>query len=702
MWDDASHITRPELQSLHGLWRIWFDLGATQQYYPLLHSAFWVEHKLWGDALLGYHLTNVLLHASSACLVVLIMRRLALPGAWLAGFIFALHPVCVEAVAWISEQKSTLSTLFYLSAALAYLHFDRTRRRSTYYLALALFILALLTKTVTATLPAALLVVFWWQRGRLDWKRDWLPLAPWLALGATAGLFTAWVERTYIGAQGSNFTLSFLARILLAGRVIWFYIGKLLWPVDLTFNYPHWTIDTSEWWQYLFPLGVLGVAAGLWIVARKNRGPLAAFLFFIGTLFPVLGFLNVYPFVYSYVADHFQYLASLGIIVPAAAVLSVASERIPLGRFAPALAGVFLAVLGTLTWRQSGIYTDVETLYRVTLVRNPGSLLAHNNLGNYLLNIPGRVPEAISHFEAALKINPDSAEVHNNLGSALAILPGRQTDAIAQFEAALRIRPNFPQAHNDLGSALAKIPGRAPEAIQHFEAALELKPDDADTHNNLGTLLLNLPGRLPDAMVQFEAVLQINDDSAQAHNSLGIALTKIPGRGPEAISHFEAALRINPDFAEAHNNLGGALATIPGRVPEAVSHFEAALRSDPNLAEAHMNLGSALVEAPGRMPDAISHLEEAVRLKPDLEQAHAMLAVALSRIPDRSSEAIAQFETAIRLRPDDADAQTGLGLVLAAIPGRGPEAIQHLEAALKIQPDPDIQELVKRLRSAHR
>ena len=219
LWDDNMHVTRADLRSLHGLWRIWFDLGATQQYYPLLHSAFWLEHRIWGDAVLGYHLTNVVLHAASACLVVLIVRRLALPGAWLAGFLFALHPVCVEAVAWISEQKSTLSGVFYLAAALTYLHFDRTRRKSQYFLALALFVLALMSKSVTATLPAVLLVVFWWQRGRLEWRRDVLPLAAMAGRGRPAGLFTAWVESTprLIGAQGAQYALT-LAAASAAGR----------------------------------------------------------------------------------------------------------------------------------------------------------------------------------------------------------------------------------------------------------------------------------------------------------------------------------------------------------------------------------------------------------------------------------------------------------------------------------------------------
>jgi hypothetical protein len=189
-----------------------------------------VEHLLWGDAVLGYHLTNVVLHAAAAGLVVVILRRLAIPGAWLAGFIFALHPVCVEAVAWISEQKSTLSAVFYLGSALAYLHFDRTRRRGQYFLALGLFAMALLSKTVTATLPATLLLVFWWQRGRLEWKRDVRPLLPWFVVGASAGLFTAWVERNMIGAQGADFALTLTDRFLLTGRVIWFDLRHVLWP----------------------------------------------------------------------------------------------------------------------------------------------------------------------------------------------------------------------------------------------------------------------------------------------------------------------------------------------------------------------------------------------------------------------------------------------------------------------------------------
>jgi tetratricopeptide (TPR) repeat protein len=592
LWDDEGHVTKPELQSFHGLVRIWGEVGATQQYYPLLHSAFWVEHRLWRDSLVGYHLMNLLLHAGAACLVVAIMRRLALPGAGLAGLLFALHPVCVESVAWISEQKNTLSAVFYLGAMLAYLHFDRDRRRSHYYLALGLFLLALLSKTVTATLPAALLVIFWWQRTRLDWRRDVLPLAPWLLLGACGGLFSAWMERTIIGAGGAEFALTPVQRGLVAGRAICFYLGKLAWPADLMFIYPRWNVNPAVGWQYLFPLAVLVLLAALGWVARRRRGPLAAFLLFVGTLFPSLGFLNVYPFVFSYVADHFQYLACLGILAPVASMLTAATARLPTAtrRAIPILGGVLLTMLAVLTWRQSTQYGDAETLFRETLARNPACWMAHNNLGNILAKIPGRLPEAMAHYESALQTRPDFAEAHFNLANALAETPEHRPEAIVHYEAALRGKPDYPEAHNNLGETLAKIPERRPQAI-----------------------------------AQFEAALRINPEFAEAHNNLGVALSSAPDRRPQAIAQFEAALRARPDFAEAHFNLANLLAKTPDRLPEAIAQYEAALRGKPDFAEAHFNLGWVLLRMPDRQQDGLAHFEAALRIQPDLAPAREML-----------------------------------------------------------------------------
>ena len=604
LWDDSSHVTGPDLQSLHGLWRIWFDLGATQQYYPLLHTAFWLEHRVWGDAVLGYHLANIALHALSACLVVMIARRLSIAGGWLAGLVFALHPVCVEAVAWISEQKSTLSGVFYLAAALTYLHFDRTRRKSTYFMALGLFVLALMSKTVTATLPAALLVVFWWQRGRIGGKRDVLPLVPWFAVGASAGLFTAWVEQNprLIGAQGTHYALTLLERHLLAGRVPWFYAGKLLWPSNLMFIYPRWTIDPGQWWQYLFPLGTAAVAAALVVLARRNRGPLAGFLIFAGTLFPVLGFLNVYPFRYSYVADHFQYLAALGIIVPAASWLTVLAGRISPGRWETTreIAGnrtvipgaivvpvLLLTTLGLLTWRQTGIYRDYETLFRETLARNPGSALVHNNLGVMLMST-GRIPEATTEFEAAVRLEPDSPDFHDNLGLALASMPGRLPDAIVEYQTALRIDPHFQAAHLNLGLAWMSMPGHRQDAIAEYQKAIaeyrktqRTAPDYWEPHLNLGIAYAQMPGRQADAIAEYRAALRIKPDSELAHFHLGNTFQTM-GRLEEAIAEYRTALRIKPDAMDARYELAYALAQIPGRLPEAIVECQDLLRMSPN------------------------------------------------------------------------------------------------------------------------
>jgi tetratricopeptide (TPR) repeat protein len=587
-----------------------------------------VEHRIWGDAVLGYHLANILLHAFSACLVVMIARHLRLPGAWLAGFLFALHPVCVEAVAWISEQKSALSAMFYLASALCYLNFDQTRRERQYFLALALFVLALLSKTVTATLPAALLLVLWWHRGRLQWKRDVTPLLPWFALGASAGAVTTYVERNFIGARGPEFALTVGQRCLLSSRAVWFYLGKLIWPANLTFLYPRWTIDPAAWWQYLFPLRALGLLALLlWLAVRQQRrGPLAGFLFFVGTLFPALGFFNVYPFLYSYVADHFQYLASLGVILPAAAGLTVGARRVSMSRSQRnCAAGALLVALAVLTWRQTGIYQDAQTLYEATLARNPDCWLAHNNLGSELLEMPGRLPEAITHFEAALRLQPNYPQTYNNLGIALSKIPGKLPEAVHYFETAVRIQPDYQQAQNNLGLALSNLPGRLPEAVQHFEAALRIKPDYPQGHNNLGSALSKIPGRLPDAVAEYQAALRIQPDFPEAHYNLANALADIPGRLQEAIAQYQEVLRLQPGNPQAHNNLGIALSATPGRLPDAIAEFEAALRIRPDFADAHYNLGLALSRNADRLPEAISEYEAALRIDPNFEPARRMM-----------------------------------------------------------------------------
>jgi tetratricopeptide (TPR) repeat protein len=636
--DDDDHVTAPALRSLHGLWLIWSKPGATMQYWPFLHSAFWVEHRLWGDAVEGYHLINVLLHVTAALLVVAIMRRLGLPGPWLAGYLWALHPVCVQSVAWISEQKTTLSTVFYLASAFVYLDFDKSRRTSRYFLALGLFALALTSKSVTATLPAALLVIFWWRNGRLNWKWDIRPLVPWLALGAAYGLFTSWVERQFIGAVGPDFAMTLAAHCLLAARVVWFYACKLLWPAGLAFFYPRWTVDSAQAWQYLPAVGLLAAAgAALWLATRGRRGPLAALLLFCGTLVPVLGFLNVYPFLFSYVFDHFQYLASLYLMAPLASCLALLVSRVPPPARRPAWAGLaaLVAVLAALSWRQSGLYRDAETLYTDSLALNPDSWVGHCSLAVVLSETPSRLPEAIRHFETAVRLNPDSLDVRYNLANTLADTPGRLMDAIGEYEAALRLDPTFARAHFNLAGCLVHVPGRLPDAVAHLEAALRLKPsivggviepDEAMVHANLGAALAQTPGRLQEGIGHMETALRLKPDFAEGHFNLAGAYLKVPGRTADAIAEYQAALRIRPDYSQAHFDLGMVLSGLPGRLPDAVAEFEAALRIDPDYAEAHYRLGQALAAIPGRLPEGIGHIETAARLRPDVDEIRQTLA----------------------------------------------------------------------------
>ena len=626
LWDDDAHVTRLDLRSGHGLWRIWFDVGATQQYYPVLHSAFWVEHRLWGDSVIGYHLTNALLHAGAAGLLILVLRRLAFPAAWLAGLIFALHPVCVESVAWISEQKNTLSALFYLAAALVYLRFDQDRRRGPYWIAFALFLLALLTKTVTATLPAALLLIFWWRRGRLSPRRDVFPLVPWFVAAAAGGLFTAWAEARLIGAEGTGFALAPAQRLILCGKVLCFYASKLLWPSDLSFIYPRWSLDPGRILSWGPDAAVLLAVILLATAARRRRGPLAGLLFFAGTLFPVLGFLNVYPFLFSFVADHFQYLASLGVIVPAAWGLFWLFGRLAISS---GLRLAFLlclpALLGVLSWRQCHQYRNAETLYRATLERNPDAWLARYNLAVLLESRPGELSEAIAEYEATLRLNPNHWAARNNLGSAFLKIPGRTGDAIAQFKEAIRLRPDFAEAQNNLGVALGRLSGHRDEAMAHLRIAIHLRPGYDGAHNNLGTLLAREPATRPEGIAEYEEALRLSPGNAEYHYNLANAFSDEAGRLPDAVAQYRDALRLAPDFVEAHGNLGAAYARVPGHLADAVAEFEAVTRLRPALAEGHFYLGVLLLKTRNRHNQALAEIRQALKLKPDFEPARRLL-----------------------------------------------------------------------------
>ena len=516
LWDDDAHIGGPELRTLDGLRRIWFVPRTTQQYYPLLHTSYWLQQKLWGDSITGYHIVNLLLHIGCVVLVLRILRFLRIPGAELAATIFALHPVNVETVAWIAERKNTLSGVFALAATLWYLRFDENRSRQSYALALGLFLLGLLSKTAIVTLPLALLVIFWWKRGAISWRHNVVPLIPFFLFSAVAGVMTRWVEYGNIGYRARMLDLSLLDRCLIAGRAFWFQLGKVLWPSNLMFVYPRWEINAAVWWQYLFPLAVLGLLGILWSLRRWSRAPLAGVLVYIFMLLPTLGFLNQYFFIYSFVSDHWQYLACLGIITPCASGIVLLATRLKSGYawLEPGVTLVIGGVLFLLTWQQSRMYNNAETLYRTTIAHNPACWLAYDHLVDILYQA-NRIPEATNLFEDELRINP--AEAHYSLGYAL-LRKGRTSEAMDQYEQALRINPDYAEVHNNLASALV-MTGRPSEAIDQCKQTLRMNPNSADAHSDLGAALA-LMGRISEAIEELKAAVRINPNNIDARNNL--------------------------------------------------------------------------------------------------------------------------------------------------------------------------------------
>jgi tetratricopeptide (TPR) repeat protein len=550
LWDDEPHIGGPELRTLDGLRRIWFVPRTTQQYYPLLHTSFWLQQRLWGDSTTGYHIVNLLLHIGCVVLVLGILRRLRIPGAELAAIIFALHPVNVETVAWIAERKNTLSGVFALAATLSYLKFDESRSRRSYALALGLFFLGLLSKAAIVTLPFALLAIFWWKRGTISWRRDIRPLIPFFSFSMASGLMTRWVEYGNIASRASILALSAIDRCLIAGRAFWFYLWKLLWPSNLMFVYPRWEINASVWWQYIFPLAVLGLLALLWSLRRWSRAPLAGVLVYIALLLPALGFANIYFFLYSFVADHWQYLACLGIITPCASGIVLLAGQLKSWQpwFERGTTALLAGTLFLLTWQQSRMYSNAETLYRTTIARNPACWMAYGHLVDILYQA-NRIAEAMNLFKEELRINPA-------------------------------------EAHYDLGFALLRN-GRTSEAIDEYEQALRINPDYADVRNNLASALV-MTGRFSEAIEQCNEVLRIDPSSSQAHTNLGNALAQT-GRASEAIDHYKQALRMTPNSSDTLSNLGAALALM-GQFSEAIEELKSALRINPNSSDAQNNL----------------------------------------------------------------------------------------------------------------
>jgi tetratricopeptide (TPR) repeat protein len=594
LWDDDSNVSEnPTLRSLDGLRRIWASPFANQQFYPLTHTSFWVEHQLWGPWPTGFRITNVALHGLVAVLLWTALRRLSVPAAWGAATIFALHPVHVESVAWITERKNLLSAVLYFGALLAYLRFaglDGRRRPgwSAWALSLGLFACALLAKTAVLTLPLALLVLVWWKKGPIE-RRDALFVLPMLALSAAFGLITAWLERGHVGAGGPAWDLSPGERLIVAGRAFWFYASKLVAPIGLNFLYPRWSVDGAAAWQFLFPLSAVALCVVLWrLRGRIGRGPLAGVLVFGITVAPALGFLDFYFQLYSWVQDHFQYLASVGPISLLAASCASGLRRVH--RHAPAVAlAAVLALLGGLARERCTLFVDDETLWTATLERNPRAWMADINLG-LLYEEQGRLVDAEARFRHALETpHSEHGKARYNLGRILEQL-GRDVEAREQYALAIEADPSNVLARNNLGNLLLgedDVDG----AIAHYRAALEASPTHPTSHYNLA-LALARRGDAAAAERHLREAVRLDPAYADAWDVLGCVLDE-QGLWEEAVESYERALAIDPQRDVVHYNLG-RLREHLGDPDAAVAHYVAAIRINPDRAEAYNNLAIVL------------------------------------------------------------------------------------------------------------
>ncbi len=565
IWDDDAYVTRNfTLRSVEGLKQIWLSPLATPQYYPLVHTSFWLECRFWGLNPFGFHLDNVLLHALAAALLWLVLEKLQVPGAPWAAVLFALHPVAVESVAWVTERKNVLCALFSIATIYAYLKVDplredQPRRTDRYPLVLALFIAALLSKTIACTLPAVLLIIIWWKRGRIT-TRDILATAPMLAIGLGAGLITAHIETVKVGAVGDDWSLNWIGRFVLAGRVPWFYLMKDVWPNPLIFFYPQWNIDPHQPLQYLPLAATIVTLVLLWILRhRLGRGPIALALIFLASLFPAMGFFNVYPMRYSYVADHFQHVALIAFCVGVAALLSLWIRQ---ASGVATVAVVLALVYGTLTFQHAQIFHDTEILWRDTLAKNDRAWMAAHNLGNELA-AKQKLDEAIALYQKGLAVRPRELALLNQLGLAY-MNKGERTQALKYYDDALQIDPRYVPVLINLASD-AQIRQDYREAERYARQAIESEPRTAAGYIKLGRAL-SQQQRHDEAMVELKRAVSLDPRDGIAHLALAAECAQT-GRTDEAITECRAALGAQPDLVEARRMLDDLLRSTGGGIP---------------------------------------------------------------------------------------------------------------------------------------
>ncbi|HUU05641.1 MAG TPA: tetratricopeptide repeat protein [Patescibacteria group bacterium] len=663
IWDDDAYVVNNiNLQDTQGLKRIWLEPKTSPQYYPLVFSSFWIERQLFGPNPHISHLLNVCLHILNALLLWGVLRFLGVGAAFFIALVFAIHPVHLESVAWITERKNVLSAFFYLLSMLAYLYYSlppitiaaRTRWRSIalYWTGVFLFVCALLSKTVTATLPMILLSILWWKKEKLK-KWDWLAIFPMFIFGMVFGLSTVWLEMHHVGALGEEWNLSIISRFLIAGRAIWFYIGKLIWPQALSFIYPRWFIDPSDIRQFIYPLSLLIFGLGLWFFRKKiGKGPLVAVFFFLCSLFPALGFFNVYPMQFSYVADHFQYLASIGIIALAIIFFKTTLSKLKLNKFQYVLMMILILSLIFVGRQEGKKYYNLEMLWNDTITKNNDCWMAYNNLGTLKIK-QKKYAEARTYFSEVLKRKPGFAIAFNNLGMTW-MREGNLVYAKENFSKAIARDSLYAEAYNNLGVALGREQNFS-EAIIHYQQTLKIDPEYVMAHYNLANVW-SRSNEFKEAEKHYREAIRIRPDFTMAYYYYGVSLLR-QGRQQEAQQNLAIAFGLKPDFSFGYSQVGNIFLE-QGKITDAITHYSKAIEIDPGYAEAHCNLGTALLKQ-FQFESAIDHFRTALQIKPNYAAAENNLGYALER-QGKLEEAIPHYIQALKLAPNFQKAKENL------------------------------------------
>ena len=638
IWDDDAYVTDNRLlEDFSGLGKIWslrlitksdgrqYLTSHTVHYYPLVFTSFWLDSHLWGQANpTGFHVVNVLLHIANALLVWIICTRLGFSWGFVAAAIFALHPAEVESVAWITERKNVLSGLFFLLTLFSYLRFDQSRRKVFYLIALGCFILALLAKTAICTMPAFLLLILWLRHRRIPWA-DALLLIPFFAAGAALGMFTAYLERYTLGGVGTELQAAFWQRCVIAGRAMFFYSYNLLCPLKLIFIYPRWKPEEFSFLGLIWPGLVIVITFTLWYWRKSiGRAPLVAWAGFAITLFPALGFFNVYAFNFSFVADHWQYHASIFFIALVVGLghslymlLCARGSKLLFGPGVQILlTSIVLLPLGYLTYTQSRIYDNVETLWSKTIESNPEAWMAWNNrAGEYFTK--GEYELAIRDLDQAIKLNPSWPNAYNNRGRAYLKI-GEYELAIQDLSKAIEFDTShylgyLPYANR--ANAYASN-GQDELAIRDFSKAIQLNHNFAMAYANRGAIY-ERKGEHELAIKDFRKAIELNPTFAPTHFSMAVSLQR-QGKAKEAVSYYLQALRLQADWLPVMNNLAWILATHQDAEvrdgAEAVRLAERACElSQYKLPVTLDTLATAYAEA-GQFDQAVKNAEKAIKL----------------------------------------------------------------------------------------